>query len=78
MQYTRGDYEERVRDGDLQVLRFQAPRGIQQQDDDFGIVDRATRVGGGQPLELVLHLGALAQARGVDQAHRSVLELMKG
>ena len=49
---------------------FEAAGGVEQQHDDFGIIDRAAGVGGRQPLELVLDLGALAQARGVDQAHR--------
>ena len=56
--------------GDLQVLRFEAARRVEQQDDDLGIIDRAPGVGGGQALELVLDLGALAQAGGVDQADR--------
>ena len=56
--------------GDPQVLRFEPARGVEQQHHDLGIVDRAAGVGGRQPLELVLDLGALAQAGGVDQPHR--------
>ena len=51
----------------LQVLRFEPARGVEQKDDDLGIIDRAPGVGGGQPLELVVDLGAFSQARGVDK-----------
>ena len=54
---------------DAQILRLEPARRVEQQHDYFGKIDRALGVGGGQALELVLDLGALAQARGVDQAH---------
>ena len=53
--------------GDPEVLRFEAPGRVEQQNDDLGIIDRALGIGGGQPLELVLDLRALPQARGIDQ-----------
>ena len=53
--------------GDLEVLDLEPAGGVEQQHDDLGIVDRAAGVGDRQPLELVVDLGALAQARGVDQ-----------
>ena len=54
----------------LRSCDFEPARGVEQQHDDLGVIDRAPGVGGRQPLELVLDLGALAQAGGVDQPHR--------
>ena len=55
--------------GDLQILHLEAAGGVEQQQDDLAAVDRAAGVGDRQPLELVVDLGLLAQAGGVDQPH---------
>ncbi len=42
-------------------------RGVEQQHHHFGEIDRAMGIGDRHFLQLVLHLGALAHACGVDQ-----------
>ena len=63
--------------GDLQVLHLEPARGVEQQHDDFGEIDRAAGIGDRQLLELVLDLGLLAHAGGVDQPHRPRLPVRR-
>ena len=48
-------------------------RAVEQQHDHLGEIDRAAGIGDRQLLELVVDLGLLAHAGGVDQPHRAVL-----
>ena len=59
----------------LRSCDFEPAGGVEQQHDDLGKIDRAAGVGGRQLLELVVDLGALAQAGGVDQPHRPALPI---
>ena len=52
--------------------------GVEQQHDDFGEIDRAAGVGDRELLELVLDLGLLAHAGGVDQPDRPHLAVRVG
>ena len=56
--------------GDSQILRLEPQRRVEQEHDDLGEIHRPARVGDGELLKLVLDLGALAHAGGVDQADR--------
>ena len=59
--------------GDAKILRFEPARGIEQQHDDLGEIDRTPRVSHRQLLELVDDLSLLAHAGGVDQADFAIL-----
>ena len=61
--------------GDAQVLRLKPARRVEQQHHDLGVIDRAAAVGRRQLLQLVLDLGALPQAGGIDQPHRPAVPL---
>jgi hypothetical protein len=59
--------------GDLQILFLEGLARVHHQHDDVGEADRVRGLGGRHPLELFLHLGALAEAGGVDQADLAIL-----
>ena len=68
--------------GNLEVLHLKTPGGVEQKHDDFGIVDRAPRVGGRQALELtpdtmgmVGKLGKILGRRGLHQIAMTPKEL---
>ena len=61
--------------GNAQILGLQPSCRIQQQDHHLGHVDRPTRVGGGQFLQLVFNLGPFAQSRRIDKPHRLAFPL---
>src|SRR5829696_8496606 len=60
---------------DREVLLLERDRGVEEHDHDLGKAHGAQRVADRQLLELVLHPGALAQARGVEELDRPAAPL---
>ena len=53
--------------GERQILLFEGNRRVEQKHDDLGEAHRAQRVGDGELLHLLDHLGAPPQPRGVEE-----------